>query len=56
MTFTIKAPIYKCPTHGETEHVIVSTIKGREGAWCQLCWLDTLEANGTKRVVPIEPE
>jgi hypothetical protein len=31
-----------CPKHGEHEHAILSNIKGHEGAWCQLCWLESL--------------
>jgi hypothetical protein len=31
-----------CPKHGEHEHAIVSNIEGHEGAWCQLCWLESL--------------
>lgn len=35
-------PHVKCPRHGEHPHVIQSTIPGYKGAWCQLCWLETL--------------
>ena len=31
-----------CPKHGEHPHVIHSTIKGHEGIWCQICWIETL--------------
>ncbi len=31
-----------CPKHGEHSNVIVSTIPGHEGVWCQICWLDLL--------------
>ena len=31
-----------CSKHGEHSHNIVSTIVGKEGVWCQLCWLETL--------------
>lgn len=31
-----------CPKHGEHEHAITSNIPGHEGAWCQLCWLESL--------------
>ena len=31
-----------CPKHGEHEHAITSNIPGHEGAWCQICWLESL--------------
>lgn len=31
-----------CPKHGEHEYAITSTIPGHEGAWCQLCWLESM--------------
>lgn len=31
-----------CPKHGEHSHSIVSTIKGHEGVWCQICWIESL--------------
>lgn len=31
-----------CPEHGTHEHAIVSDIPGHEGAWCQMCWLESL--------------
>lgn len=31
-----------CPKHGEHEYAITSNIPGQEGAWCQLCWLESL--------------
>jgi hypothetical protein len=31
-----------CPKHGEHIHAIVSNIEGHEGAWCQICWLESL--------------
>ena len=34
--------LVSCPKHGEHEHTIVSNIEGHEGAWCQLCWLESL--------------
>jgi hypothetical protein len=34
--------VIKCPKHGEHTHVISSDIKGHEGHWCQLCFLDLL--------------
>lgn len=34
--------VVKCPKHGEHSHVIKSYIKGHEGVWCQICWLETL--------------
>ena len=37
-----KAWVVKCPKHGEHHHSIHSTIKGAEGAWCQICWLESL--------------
>jgi hypothetical protein len=34
--------VVTCPKHGEHNHVISSTVKGYEGHWCQLCWLEML--------------
>lgn len=34
--------LVNCTKHGKHEHSIVSTIKGHEGAWCQICWLESL--------------
>ena len=31
-----------CPKHGEHEHAITSNIPGHEGAWCQICWLESM--------------
>jgi hypothetical protein len=31
-----------CPKHGEHADVIISSIEGHEGTWCQICWLETL--------------
>jgi len=31
-----------CPKHGIHDQYIQSTIKGNEGHWCMLCWLETL--------------
>lgn len=31
-----------CPKHGEHEYAITVTIPGHEGAWCQLCWMESL--------------
>ena len=31
-----------CPKHGTHPNYISSTIKGHEGYWCMLCWLETL--------------
>ena len=31
-----------CPKHGEHEYAITSNIPGQEGAWCQICWLESL--------------
>jgi hypothetical protein len=31
-----------CPKHGEHGQYIESTIKGHEGYWCMLCWLESL--------------
>lgn len=39
---TYEAHVVTCPKHGEHPHSIVSTIKGHEGSWCQLCWLESL--------------
>jgi hypothetical protein len=39
---TYEAHFITCPKHGEHPHTIVSTIKGFEGAWCQICWLESL--------------
>ncbi len=34
--------VITCPKHGEHKHVIHSSIKGYEGQWCQLCWIEML--------------
>jgi hypothetical protein len=34
--------VVTCPKHGEHPHAITSNIKGHEGQWCQLCWLESL--------------
>jgi hypothetical protein len=31
-----------CPKHGTHNQYISSDIKGHEGHWCMLCWLETL--------------
>jgi hypothetical protein len=31
-----------CPKHGEHSQYIESTIKGYEGYWCMICWLESL--------------
>jgi len=31
-----------CPKHGEHEYAIVSSIPGHEGAWCQICWMESM--------------
>ena len=45
-SLTVKSPLMQtfviCPKHGKHHHTISSTIPGHEGAWCQLCWLETL--------------
>ena len=41
---TYEAHVITCPKHGEHPHSIVSNIKGHEGAWCQICWLESLGA------------
>ncbi len=45
-----------CPKHGEHEHAITSNIPGREGAWCQLCWLDMLGPSLPYRKRTVHPE
>lgn len=35
-------PHVVCPKHGTHRHAISSDIKGHEGCWCQLCWLESL--------------
>ncbi len=45
---TIKMPRYLCPKHGVIEFAIVSNIKGKPGAWCQICHVDWLDENITK--------
>jgi hypothetical protein len=32
----------QCEKHGTHPHAITSAVKGFEGAYCQLCWLETL--------------
>jgi hypothetical protein len=36
------AHVITCPKHGEHPHCIISNIKGHEGVWCQICWLESL--------------
>jgi len=36
--------VIQCAKHGEHSHTIVCTVEGHEGAWCQLCWIETLGA------------
>jgi hypothetical protein len=31
-----------CPKHGTHDQYINSTVKGYEGNWCMLCWLESL--------------
>jgi hypothetical protein len=31
-----------CPKHGTHDQYISSDIKGHEGYWCMLCWLESL--------------
>jgi len=31
-----------CSKHGTHNNYISSTIKGHEGHWCMLCWLESL--------------
>ena len=31
-----------CPKHGTHPHTITCNVKGNEGTWCQLCWIETL--------------
>jgi hypothetical protein len=39
---TYKAWQVDCPKHGKHTHSISSTIKGHEGRWCQICWIESL--------------
>ena len=41
-TFAVQQRMVVCPKHGEHEYAITSTIPGYEGAWCQLCWMESL--------------
>lgn len=49
-----------CPKHGQHEYAIVSDIPGHEGAWCQLCWLESmgpsLPYTTLKRPIPPEED
>jgi hypothetical protein len=42
--FINKIPELKviCPKHGTHNQYIQSTVKGHEGQWCMLCWLESL--------------
>jgi hypothetical protein len=31
-----------CPKHGTHNEYIASTVKGYEGHWCMICWLESL--------------
>jgi hypothetical protein len=50
-----KMPVFNCPKHGHTTHVIQSTIPDYLGNWCQKCWLDTLGAP-LKEVEPVKQD
>ncbi len=39
---TYKTWVITCPKHGEHHNVINSNIKGYEGHWCQICWIEML--------------
>ncbi len=41
-------PKYLCTKHGIVEFAIVSNIKGKPGAWCQICHVEWLDENITK--------
>lgn len=43
-----------CPKHGKHIHTITSTIPGHEGAWCQLCWLESLGEPLPSEQIPVE--
>ena len=45
-----------CPKHGEHEHAITSNIPGHEGAWCQICWLESMGPSLPYRKVHLSPE
>jgi len=34
--------VITCPKHGEHQYSISSIVKGHEGHWCQLCWIESL--------------
>ena len=45
-----------CPKHGEHEHAITSNIPGHEGAWCQICWLESMGESLPYREVHLSPK
>lgn len=43
MNYVIRSQTYViCPKHGKHVHILRSTIPGHEGAWCNICWLESL--------------
>lgn len=45
-----------CPKHGEHEYTITSNIPGHEGAWCQICWLESLGPSLPYKLNRIQPD
>lgn len=48
--------IVTCPKHGQHEYAITSDIPGHEGAWCQICWLESLGESLPYRKFTLKPE
>jgi len=42
MDYVFEQTFVICPKHGEHSNSIVSNIKGHEGVWCQICWIESL--------------
>lgn len=47
--------VYVCPDHGMIGgNYIQSTMTGKEGKWCQYCFLEALDKLGVKRVMEVK--
>jgi hypothetical protein len=42
LNLKVSQKLIVCPIHGRHTHHISSDIKGHEGHWCMLCWLNSL--------------
>ena len=42
LNLKVSQKLIVCPIHGKHKQYISSDIKGYEGHWCMLCWLESL--------------